>query len=250
VFEGSRSKIKRANHHISELQRLVAEFLAAPNIYRFWVEKDAQDGANVLLFEFTHQLPCAIPATLGDAVHNLRASLDLMAYELVRQAGVPLSASQERDIAFVFAQSRDEFVASVRKGIPQTAHAGIHGILTNDIRPYKGGDDVLFGLHLLDIRDKHILLTPLFTATELCGINVRSGGIIIEDMTVSIAGNRKVDLISLSSTIELASHSHATFDICFDKGVKIFEDKSILPALHQLSQLVSNVVSIIEKACT
>jgi hypothetical protein len=81
MFQGSRRKIERANKHITKLTQVIEEFRTSDchplNVV----------GGSSLQLEITSPLPNDLPEIIGDAVHNLRAALDIAAYDIVKMTG-------------------------------------------------------------------------------------------------------------------------------------------------------------------
>jgi hypothetical protein len=94
-------------------------------------------------------------AVVGDAIHNLRSSLDYLAYQLV----IANRQKPTQTTAFPIFDDSKGYKANIRgkiKGMGKEAKEAIR-----KIKPYKGGgddSDTLWRLHKLDIRDKHHLL--------------------------------------------------------------------------------------------
>jgi hypothetical protein len=161
IFLGPKLKIERANKHIAELQAVLEAFLKT-NFYRLGVD-NLNDGTNVLTFELIGTLPSDVPLIIGDAIHNLHTALDLMIWEIESRIGKP-----SRSTKFPFYQTRSELVGAIENGNLKAAPEICH-IIIEDIKPYRGGNDLLYGLHELDIMDKHKLLIPIISIVELRG---------------------------------------------------------------------------------
>ena len=105
------AKARRAHVHIAEVKRLVAEFQRE---HPWSVEVVAGEQPNERGFRL--RVPQPVPAdlitVLGDALHNMRSTLDCVAYELaVRHVGGPLSAKQEAESRFPIKKDAAEFDA-------------------------------------------------------------------------------------------------------------------------------------------
>ncbi len=243
MFIGSKLKVKRANQHIDELQRILLTFLKT-DFYRLYIEKDPKDGQNVLKFEAIKEMPCEVSLIVGDAIHNLRAALDLMACEIVTMAGeIPNEGT-----GFLFRDTRDKLIKAINGRKIKIAPRAIIDLIVDTIKPYKGGNDSLCALHALDIVDKHKLLIPVASVTRLIGVSAeddRHNRFEFRCITVGEGG--KLNMVSTSSNLNITNQGQPSFDVLFDKG-QVFEGKSVIPTLHQLSQLVSGIVQTIEKA--
>lgn len=244
MFDAPKLKIKRANQHIAELNSVLVEFIKT-DFYGFRVEHDAQSGYYSLYLNITKPLPCEIPLIIGDAIHNVRSALDLAACEIVVIAG----GTPTKRTNFPFHKSRQELEAIINSGEIKIAGADIIDLILNVIKPYKGGNDALYGLHQLDITDKHRLLIPIFSVTALKRMYLTAGSLIFENFSATIGDGGEIGILHTPNKFEfkVQDYGEATCHILFNKG-QIFEGQSVIPTLHQLSQLVSRVIETIEKA--
>lgn len=102
----------------------------------------------------TKALPEDLSAAIGDAVHNIRSALDLMASELVRAA-----TGSDKGVYFPFAPSRTALETQIKE--KKFDRAGTDAsVLLRRYAPYRGGNSVLRAIHDLDIIDKHKSLLP------------------------------------------------------------------------------------------
>lgn len=154
LFAASIVKVKRARKHIQELEELLARHeVEHPPVVS--VTPRAQGGIEGIHVS-TKAPPACFGAIVGDVVHNLRASLDLMAVELVTVTSPGLST---KSVHFPFSDSAAELEAAIKRRTFR--RAGDDAVtLLESLRPYKGGNAELRGLHDLDARDKHSALIP------------------------------------------------------------------------------------------
>ena len=121
-------------------------------------------------------MPTELSAIIGDAIHNLRAALDLLACELVR-----LNGGSDEDVYFPFAADAIAFERKLKKShIDRAGPAVVEHM--KGLRAYKGGNVPLRALHDLDIADKHQMLLPVaeyanFGDASFGGIAVISVGL-------------------------------------------------------------------------
>ncbi|MEP7000203.1 MAG: hypothetical protein ABI969_06975, partial [bacterium] len=80
TFRGARQKIKRATVHIDALETEVEKFRQTQPV-RIVVQQYARSRTWTVLI--ASRAPLGLSLILGDAIHNLRASLDLLAAEYV-----------------------------------------------------------------------------------------------------------------------------------------------------------------------
>jgi hypothetical protein len=180
---------------------------------------------------------------IGDAIHNLRAALDHATYEMITLAGTVPS----KWVRFPFRDTKDELKAALNGSDIRIGGAWFVDLIVDNIKPYKGGDDLLCALHELDIVDKHRLLIPTLSITKLDGVEGKTGGINFQSISFTVAQNGKINFLSSGADIEITNYGRPSFNILFDKG-QILEGKSLFPTLELCSQLVSGIVQAIEVA--
>lgn len=112
-------KANRAKEHIEALRHEVDTYRESEP-YRVVPEATEIQGRLAYRLDIKKPMPTAISAIIGDVVHNLRAALECLAFELARRShDVPLTKKQEQDSTFpicVTPDKFDEFFAK-RKGL-------------------------------------------------------------------------------------------------------------------------------------
>lgn len=160
-FESARLKIERARRHLSELTSTLEAWqetlpLTISNIEQFKRGPD-KDGQVELGFRYDWHcelVPREVGGILGDFIHNLRTSLDLLANDLVQRAG-----HDPKDVYFPFAKGAGELDAMIKRRRFHLAGSTAVALLKS-FRPYLGGNEELRAIHDLDILDKHRALIP------------------------------------------------------------------------------------------
>lgn len=105
-FDGPRLKLRRARYHIGDLAEQIRAYLKREP---FYLEIEAQKPGENWAFgkkwtlKVREEVPPDFSAVIGDVVHNLRASLDVLACELVRANG-----QSDDGVYFPFADSAAE----------------------------------------------------------------------------------------------------------------------------------------------
>jgi hypothetical protein len=124
-------------------------------------------------------------AIVGDAIHNLRSALDLMASELAR-----INGRSDKSVYFPFSDSADTFDEAIKKkNFHRTGQDSVD--LLREFSPYRGGNEDLRAIHDLDISDKHtaLIVTPhtlnvAFSATyDLADLNKNTVCAVVDSMT-------------------------------------------------------------------
>jgi hypothetical protein len=152
-FFSSKLKIERAKRHIQELSNGIVDYLKA-RPFRVVVEKDPNSPNHLWTLRVKNEVPCHLSAIIGDAIHNLRASLDLLASDLVSMAG-----GNTKNVYFPFGDDADGFEEMIKKRHLDQAGDDVVEMVRS-LKPYKGGNELLRTIHDLDITDKHKTLIP------------------------------------------------------------------------------------------
>lgn len=154
-FKGSRIKLRRAQGFIDELESMFIAFSRDDP-----VKIVQQVVGNELITDWHFKrVPEEVGAVLGDAIHNMRSALDLMACELAI-----LNNKTPEKVSFPICSSAATFKKETKaKNFKRTGAASLR--LLESIGPYSDGNSRLYALHQLDLQDKHRAL--LDTAKEV-----------------------------------------------------------------------------------
>ena len=159
MFESAKQKIHRADHHISDLERQFAAFVAEKP-HRLVIETDAISGDTFLRLRFLKPIPPAFALIIGDAVHNMRCALDHIAWELVGRDG----GTQDRYLKFPTGDSRINFESSCQ-GIKTPSQAVKDAFKITEAFP-GGRGAALYDLKLFNDADKHTAIQSVLRASE------------------------------------------------------------------------------------
>src|SRR5260370_36735398 len=99
--------LRRAQAHISEVQQLVSA-LQGTQPWSIQREPTGPDGW-AYLFKIHRPIPADLSAAVGDAVANMRAALDYIAYELARHHIGTMSDTEEAATAFPICKDKAAF---------------------------------------------------------------------------------------------------------------------------------------------
>jgi len=255
-FPSAQLKIDRANHHIGDVEARINVFLKT-NPCTLRAKHNPQTAHTEYLVEEVAEVDSIISLVIGDAVHNLRSALDHLAVALVKDAG----ALPSKITYFPIADSLGKYVS--------TALGQVNGISIADktridgFKPYLGGDDRFWGLHRIDIADKHNLI---LTQTQcMGGINYSvseadafaslgfpnflraSPSIEKKSLLIPLVGPPFVPkkgeiLFRFPGDTEKNEDMQPSFDIAFG-DVEVFKGKQVLPSLRDLATLVQGTVN-------
>ena len=166
-FIAPRLKLQRARDHISELDRAITSFLARKPFSLVIEQKEEWHAWTARLRD---NVPLEFSAIIGDAVHNLRTALDVLACDLVS-----INGQSTRSVYFPFAADPADLKHQIRKKNLHRAGPDIVDLVLS-LRPYRGGNLALRAIHDLDIRDKHQALIPVANVVDAPGGTLMLGG--------------------------------------------------------------------------
>lgn len=211
LFSASRLKLQRAEKFIRELECELKRYRASDPVRAHYDFKQTPPVI-ILNFDGITDLPGAI---VGDAIHNMRTALDLMASELVRQNG-----KSDNKVYFPFADKAsnlDDVITS--KNFHKAGSDAV--ALLKKYEPYRGGNESLRAIHDLDIRDKHKALV-LMGATR----------------TIEVEGSYDVEsLVGHHITIT----KHDVYYVFPEDGAAL-SGRPVIETLKELVKLVNGIV--------
>jgi hypothetical protein len=154
------AKPLRALRLIDELELAITTFHAiAP--YRIEHKDNLGTQERTFYVSFTEQMPFEFAAIVGDILHDLRSSLDHIAYYLVCVGQA--SQGPFPHVYFPIFESAQKYHANKlekTKGMRPDALKAI-----DSVEPYSGGNGtVLWHLHKMNNVDKHRLLLPVWAS--------------------------------------------------------------------------------------
>lgn len=156
MFESARSKVRRAEKHISDLEEAFQRFVER-DTYTVSVEPHSQ-GRTAVTIKLAEPVPDELGLTIGDAVHNLRSSLDHATWELI---GFD-NGTQDRQAKLPTGASRKSYEASCR-GLKTPRDDTKQFFIDLSIYP-SGPGQTLYELNNLNNIDKHRIMMPLVAA--------------------------------------------------------------------------------------
>lgn len=244
MFESAKLKIKRANQHITEVNALFGQFV---NTMPYEVRSDFDEAVGLygLRVQMIAAPPPVIQVVIGDAVHNLRSALEHVASDLIALA---LGEGERHRSKFPMHETRKNLVDMIDKGEIKPHFPKVSEAILNVVKPYKGGNDLLWTLGKLWNIDKHRLPITTYGVTRVTGIDAvdRRGNRAVGVEAVVEQGLR-VGAVASDAPLTVTNYGHASFYIQFDE-VGLLEGYPVVPTLHQMSQATSQAVEVIEKA--
>lgn len=239
-FRSSRRKIARAKKHVAEFEAEVGRFLLQDNLYEAFVDNDPQrPGKDIWKLRLTQPFPEVLDEIVGDAVNNLRAALD----HACHAAAVASGLTKPLHTYFPFGKTQAEFENTMRgncKDVPLDVHA-----LIRRYGPYRGGNDVLWSLNFISVRDKHTWLIKVGTriANSFSGTG---GGRVIFPVDPSWDHEKnEVEFAEFTSGIAADYKFELAPFVAFSE-IEFVEGEPVSAVLAYFIQIVEDIVSAIE----
>lgn len=158
------SKIEWAEKYVDEAERCLSVFFHDTKPYQLALKDDTNKRETVLYVKSAKDLPPTLGLIIGDAISNLRSSLDYLACELVAtpecistQTAFPIS--EKVPITRDEKRRYEKQVSGMREDVKE---------IIRMMEPYRGSDNNLWTLHSLNNTNKHrTLVTVAYGAAIL-----------------------------------------------------------------------------------
>jgi hypothetical protein len=242
-------KIERAYKHISELKSAILAFKET-NPYAVRPQANPQTGQINYCVAEAPDVPFPVQVISGEIIQNLRSALDYLIVQLLdvegkkpnTKTGFPVYDSIEKYEADPFGK-----IKLIRR------KESINAITAT--KPYKGGNDALWKLHQLNIRDKHhmLIVAGMSFGTVDAFSHFKRMGIMPSEIDTKglvwrVAGKSRIcplkvgDVLFRSPSAEVDEQIKFTCEIAFNES-GICEGEPLLETLHGMAQLVGNLIS-------
>lgn len=237
---GSKLKLARAHAHIGEFESLFESYVC-DTPYRMDIDKKPKGGGIVLRPVLEGGLPSHTSSIIGDAIHNLRTSLDHLATDMVRASG----SQPNRYTGFPIYDDEPSFnggIASKLRG------ADLKFVdFVRSLKPYRMFGNAWFqDLSRLDNDDKHLSLVGSSPAVTIAKVDITvdwGGGewnqAVVEG--VRIAGG-EVHLFPGGQVTKLEIDERLAFSVIFGEGTSL-DGALVGETLRDLHAKVSGVVN-------
>jgi hypothetical protein len=229
-----RVKVERAKKHLSDLEAELTSFRDSHH-HALTADVDRQSGRMSHEFGKHRILPFDALAAAGDVVHNLRSALDYLAGQLV---WVGSGEEPSRRVEFPIAKDASTYEGDKARKVEGMCPKAIKAI--DALKPYKGGNDVLWRIHELDNIDKH---RTLFTYSHDC--------FLVADWLKDITPY-PYNLKANNSHFDRVFDDEVERDVEFEMNEAVSEAKvatcdALLPSLHQLVNFVEGLIPVFKQ---
>ena len=202
--------------------------------YQISFRPDAKSGKKLAIATLTSQPPKHIRIRTGVLKNELRAILDSLACTLAVRNETPASGDELRNIFFPIVKSRGEFRKKTVKGkIQRISVEDLKKI--EALKPWEGGNDLLFALHENDRIRKHQRL--ILTEAAGTGISIVDGTYTHGDVfrvQGDLSKGAVIAILSPDSEPQLEMH----LKVCFSEPASI-RARELVPILCQMTNAVA-----------
>lgn len=250
-LKGVRAKAERAKKHIRDLEGEIAAVIEGnPPGNRLVSELDSQTGDVIHRVRLKTPIPDSISVLVGDALNNLRATLDHLLWQLVEANGAVGGKSHY----FPLCSTSKAYHASVASGKIAGVSTTCKAIF-EAVQPYQTGYELLGALAELNNIDKHraLIFAVCQEADTSVGINTDSlKGLLPGEMPFQLdffeEGPRILkdgDTYCRSMVVDGRQpnpYVDFTFTIAFSEP-QIVRGKPVFGTLAEISQLLDGVLN-------
>lgn len=238
-FHGAELKVERAKRHVDEVHSLINR-LNEKDLERFAIHQD-NHGQPICVFDGFEDDAMDISIAAGDAIHNLRCSLDHIWTALERAATGKLTTRGYFPFHETWANLRDAIAKSaVKAAFPQ-----IEALVLNEAKPCRetGGDILLWSISKLDNLDKHNIIIPVFAPSFIRAltyqmpngsISSKSCCVFDSSTALAFAGPQKPEILQADITVSPL----------FPDGLIVVGGKEVLPTLVYMTKATEKVVNL------
>ena len=243
-YSGALLKLQRAETHIGEVDYLVFRYLRQQP-YRIRQEADFETEKYEFFISLTKRLPLELPLAIGDAAHNLRATLDyLIAACAIANGRTP------NDTAFPMGSDRVDFEKRLKDKARKAGEVARN--IIRDLKPYPGGSDALVDLHQLDLIDKHRRVVAVAGAGDFRFRHLRrvnSPQVIIEDRVHLLGDGECFVPAAKGHETDFPSEIGLTVAVIFP-GDGPFGNMPCVRALNETAALVREILQRFQRDCS
>jgi hypothetical protein len=240
-FASAHQKLAWGRKHISELERELAAFLKVSPGKIIGEPHPDKPGYRVYKLRMARPLPPEFSMIAGDAVDNLRASLDHAMFTIAI-AAAPLGRKVEHAY-FPFAGSATWFENQLKRcsDIPFEMWPFLR-----TLQPYKGGNPLLVALNDASNRNKHALILSVAAISRTMRQRVQgiSGEIRkMADVPIWDRTKQEMELLTTGSDAKFDAEFNFQFIVTLDE-VPISEHA--LTALYAIASEVERILLALE----
>lgn len=226
----------RAKFHILEAKSRINDYTTTANLKLISAPHPDRNGQTIVVAKTEDLIPTDIELIVGDAIHNLRTALDHLAGCLSVANGKSL-----KGVSFPFSENLKGFNAraehSLKKISPEAKK------LIFDLKPYGGGNELLYLLSKLDNRDKH---QTIFLCATYAGAMT---GKFSTDNPIEVSKfpfgslHKGIHMFTYPSGTKFEQSLNFTIAVTF-ADISGFQSVPVIEILQNLTNLVESIMNI------
>ncbi len=244
-LDGVRAKIKRAEQHIDDLDIAIRSFCESkPYTIGAKPHPIAAIQHTTLYVSDVRGVPTNIVLLVGDAVHNLRSSLDHLVWQLVTAN----NATPTRKTCFPISNSLEKYASAIKRGVINGVCVEARELIGN-MQCHVTGDYALWLLGELDNIDKHRLLITVISRVNEWSVDVVKGRTISFNETAFIPLELGCEIVNIPTTTyerQCNEDFNLGIDVAFGEP-KVAEGQLVLITLKKLAEFTERVVGQFER---
>jgi hypothetical protein len=248
MFKSPKGMLNRAKRHLADLEAQFNAFMR-DKPWTVVAEKEPDGVTNALKVKFTKRLAEDLPNVVFDCANNLRSVLDQMAFAIgAKHTGL----SNPKSAKFPFGPTEADMLNN-RKGGCKDLPTEI-GDFFAAFKPYKGGNNTLWGLNELCNAPKHKMIYPLAIGGGGLGLGgnfvVGGGGIRLNP---SRGWDREINEITFATfpdgAIQGNPNFHIAFTVAFDEVDEVIRGQNPINALRAMTGEVERILVAAQREC-
>jgi hypothetical protein len=234
LFLSAKQKVARARELIAALDAEIQAFNATAPHERM-VETDPEGLVQEHTVKLTRPLPESLAGFTQEAAGVLRAALDQIVFAASKAAG----SRRLMDTCFPITEGAvqlEKVVAEKCKGVPSEIVA-----IIRELKPFKGGNDLIWGLAAIAGADEHTLVVPFGSVDSgLTFVNNKTAPRVRWD-----AKRRQIELGTFPIHGKFQPHINIVFSAAFGE-IETLENCPILPVLTAMTAEVERILAVME----
>lgn len=235
---GIQLKVERAKEHIRHLDAAISTFCKSQP-YTIGFKKHPQIDWTTLYVANAKAVPNSIALVTGDAVHNLRSSLDHLAWQLVKANG----GKPDVRTYFPISETAEKYASALKKGAIKGVCVGAEKLI-GDIQRYVTSDDTLWHIHELDRIDKHRLVITVGSSVGAWGVDTSAKQTVWFNNISLVSLVRGYEIVNIpTSTYSREKHENFKLHLTVAFGEsEVIAGKPVLPTLQEMAKFVENLI--------
>jgi hypothetical protein len=231
-------KLERARDHMADIESQIASFLST-DFYQMRLEIDQGAGRMKIVFDSLHQPNKRVNALIGDAIGNLRSSLDYLTVAFAYP-----HTGKTKDFGFPFADDSNGFAGQVRSNrCFGPCAAAVQEFFINEIQAYKGGSGHSFWiLNQLRNIDKHRLLVATASVAKVVASLRDRNGNTLQNCSFGVAAGHSGTLIDAPiEHFSFTDQPRPAFEVRFQEA-GVIEGVSVLKFLTDIASMTKRLL--------